>query len=566
MLQALIDTPAGQRLKNLKQLGCSSAAYMNAIHTRFEHSAGVAHLAGMLCRRIQNFQPLLGVDEKDFHCVVIAGFCHDWGHGPFSHVFDGSFQGELLKKGLLKKEQKWEHEELSLMLIDAMLSHLGLQIDESRMDEPLLQIGDGIQADCFGVYCSEVPLPRENIITSRDMIFVKECILGKPLKGKTNFLGRKWNKHFLYDIVNNTHSGLDVDKMDYYARDMNYTIGYGQVEQLLIEEAFVARAHCCGNPKCFRCDLECVENGDEEQARLMICYPKKRVVKALDFFKTRFRLHTDVYTHKTNKAAEMMHCDVFVLANPYIKVRGNICAQDDFRSISTAVTSPDAYLRLDDSIIDIISASDDPNLKPAQALIERIRSRKLYKCLCSERLSRKKDKRVWQMNDDEVEDQVCSELLEIRDDFLHEKPRDDLEAIPENFDENANPWDDRCPQSIAKEDIEDIVSFDKKDFVVEMRKIHHGMKEENPVNFMRFLAKGELLRLEKCRACDLPIASAVDEEAYECHIPRAFFEKSIRVFNRSGSEEIGRSILQCVREWFRRERQSDESYSTLSQL
>mmetsp|Transcript_13296 Transcript_13296/g.20639 ORF Transcript_13296/g.20639 Transcript_13296/m.20639 type:complete len:664 (-) Transcript_13296:159-2150(-) len=566
VLQALVDTPAGQRLKKLKQLGCSSIAYMNAIHTRFEHSAGVAHLAGLMCRRIQSFQPLLDVSEKDHHCVVVAGFCHDWGHGPFSHVFDGAFQKGLLKKGLLKKSRKWEHEELSLMLIDAMLSYLGLQIDESRMEEPLLQIGDGIQADCFGVYSSEVPLPSENVFTSRDMIFIKECILGKPLKGQTQFLGRKWNKHFLYDIVNNTHSGLDVDKMDYYARDMANTLGSGQVEQLLIEEAFVARAHCCGSPKCFRCDLGCMENGDEEQTRLMICYPKKRIVKAMDFFKTRFKMHTDVYTHKTCQAGEILICDILMLADPYIKLRGNACTTGEFWRISTAVTSPDAYLRLNDSIVDIISASDNPSLKPAQALVERYNSRKLYKCVCSERLSRKRDEKIWNMGDEELEDKICSELLEIRDDFLDEASGHYLDSIPENFNENANSWDDHCPKTTCEEDSADIVTFERKDFVVTLRKIHHGMKEENPVQFMRFLSKDEILNLEKCRASDLPIASAVDEELYECHIPREFYEKSIRVYNRSESERVSRSIQLCIREWFRRERRSDESYGTLSQL
>jgi deoxynucleoside triphosphate triphosphohydrolase SAMHD1 len=60
----------------------------------------------------------------------------------------------------------------------------------------------------------------EAILTSRDFIFIKECILGGPLPGEKEFIGRPdRSQEWLYDIVSNRRSGLDVDKLDYFARD-----------------------------------------------------------------------------------------------------------------------------------------------------------------------------------------------------------------------------------------------------------------------------------------------------------------------------------------------------------
>ena len=76
--EALLDTPAVQRLRRVSQLGTVSLVYPSANHTRFEHSLGVYHLASEALDH-------LGVAGRTAERVRAAALLHDVGHSPFSH-------------------------------------------------------------------------------------------------------------------------------------------------------------------------------------------------------------------------------------------------------------------------------------------------------------------------------------------------------------------------------------------------------------------------------------------------------------------------------------------------
>jgi hypothetical protein len=76
--EALLDTPAMQRLRRVRQLGTVSLVYPSANHTRFEHSLGVYHLASETLAH-------LGVAGRTAERVRAAALLHDVGHPPFSH-------------------------------------------------------------------------------------------------------------------------------------------------------------------------------------------------------------------------------------------------------------------------------------------------------------------------------------------------------------------------------------------------------------------------------------------------------------------------------------------------
>ena len=183
----LIDTKVFQRLRRIRQLAMTFLVYPGAVHTRFDHSIGVMHIAGRICNRLRELNSGRVCDE-DIDRVRLAALLHDVGHGPFSHVSE-----HILKR------------------------HAPPDTDTGQVLEKIHEkiTVDIVQND-----------PQINDILNEDECdFVVDMIQGQEA----------WD--WRCDVVS---SELDADKMDYLLRDSYFTgVKYGEYDLEKVIESFL---------------------------------------------------------------------------------------------------------------------------------------------------------------------------------------------------------------------------------------------------------------------------------------------------------------------------------------
>ncbi|MFC4989010.1 HD domain-containing protein [Saliphagus infecundisoli] len=114
LAEALVDTPAMQRLRYVRQLSTVQLVYPSANHTRFEHSLGVYHLASRATDR-------LDVADDLAARLRAAALVHDVGHGPFGHQTEAAIERHLGR----------HHDEIGWLLAE---TELGGVLEEQGLD------------------------------------------------------------------------------------------------------------------------------------------------------------------------------------------------------------------------------------------------------------------------------------------------------------------------------------------------------------------------------------------------------------------------------------------------
>jgi HD superfamily phosphohydrolase len=99
----LIDTPAFQRLRYVRQLGLAFLVYPGATHSRFEHALGTYHLARRTLTLFEEQPDFSDLARDDCQLVRVAALLHDIGHYPFSHALEeiGALDHEEVARPLI---------------------------------------------------------------------------------------------------------------------------------------------------------------------------------------------------------------------------------------------------------------------------------------------------------------------------------------------------------------------------------------------------------------------------------------------------------------------------------
>ncbi len=188
----IVNQPAFQRLRRIRQLAWTDMVYPGAMHTRFEHSLGVMHISSRLVDALwQRERELLQsvyhyISEKmerQKQLIRVAALLHDIGHGPFSHA------AESLLPRKPKGKQRYQHEDYSAAIID----HCLRDVIENHPDN---KNGHNIQVE-------EIKNLFSPSSISPDVLVWKNLVSGQ----------------------------LDADRMDYLLRDAHHAgVSYGNFD------------------------------------------------------------------------------------------------------------------------------------------------------------------------------------------------------------------------------------------------------------------------------------------------------------------------------------------------
>lgn len=209
---AVLDSKEFQRLRAIKQLGFADISFPGATHTRFLHSLGVCHLAGLAFDQIfKNHNFSSEKRKQDLRQVFrLAAMLHDVGHGPLSHTTEEVMPPlRELKIETYAKHRKVKPSSDLRSPITTRATHEDYTI-KYLTDSPLTEV---LQKSFSGFSPLHIC-----------------CLIDKSLVPPDEFFidGKKDFRPVLSQLVS---SELDVDRMDYLIRDSYYSgTNYGKFD------------------------------------------------------------------------------------------------------------------------------------------------------------------------------------------------------------------------------------------------------------------------------------------------------------------------------------------------
>lgn len=311
----VIAHPLVQRLRRIKQLAFLQYVFPGASHSRFEHSLGVMHLAGVAWNKLHENQKALrnstskygdfaelekravkpgtthGLlsptfsmiddifgDDYPLQALRLAALMHDLGHSPFSHSGEGfmptwqqmfearktlptyvaNFVAERCKamtaRGQNPSTIRVRHELYTLIAIDRVLSDI-------YAENPSIKSPRVSAQDVASIIAPQIP-PSTN----------------SPLL-----------RHGMHQLCHELVSGeFDVDRMDYLLRDSRECgVVYGIFDESRILNSLAIY-------------------WDDKERSLHLAIQFSGLAAFEDYLRARHSMYLQLYFHKTSVAAEAM--------------------------------------------------------------------------------------------------------------------------------------------------------------------------------------------------------------------------------------------------------------------
>ncbi len=239
--QDVIDVPAYQRLRRIRQLALTDMVYPAANHTRFEHSLGVMHVATLMFHRVREAIEHLQPSDSSFTAddldkaramVRLAALLHDVGHAPFSHA------GEDVMPSISGK--RYDHEDYSA----AIIQHFFADVIDKHPD------------NVHGITAKEICAFLGHGNPPKNMLFWRDLIKGQ----------------------------IDADRADYLLRDSHHVgVAYGRYDLNRLISTLTVAPH----PDTEELTVAVEEGGIQAVEGLIIA---------------RYMMFTQVYFHHTRRA------------------------------------------------------------------------------------------------------------------------------------------------------------------------------------------------------------------------------------------------------------------------